>query len=98
MVALLSLLFVKVLMEYGGIYLDLDVLVVQPFDDLRHQYECTIGREVEHKVCGSVIICSKHSLFLILWINSYLDDYRADVWAYNTGKVSNILLHYTQEL
>jgi mannosyltransferase OCH1-like enzyme len=74
-------------MEYGGIYMDLDVLVLNPFDDLRQQYECTIGRELDDKVCGSVIICSRHSLFLTLWINSYLDDYRVDEWAYNTGKV-----------
>jgi mannosyltransferase OCH1-like enzyme len=76
-------------MEQGGIYLDLDMLVLKPFDDLRRRYECTIGREIETKVCGSVVICSKNSLFLTLWINAYLDDYRVDEWAYNTGVVSH---------
>lgn len=78
---------VKVLMEYGGIYLDLDVLVTRPFDELRRQFACTIGREQETKACGSVIICSRHSPFLLLWINSYIDDYRIEEWAYNTGQV-----------
>jgi len=77
---------VKVLMEYGGIYLDLDVLVTRPFDELR-RYPCTIGREQETKSCGSVIICAKDSPFLLLWINSYLDDYQVNEWAYNTGQV-----------
>ncbi|ESN91926.1 hypothetical protein HELRODRAFT_194482 [Helobdella robusta] len=77
---------VKVLMEVGGIYLDLDVIVTRPFDDLR-KYPCTIGKEQDDQACGSVIVCSKHSTFLLLWINSFLDDYRIDVWAYNSGKV-----------
>ena len=74
-------------MEYGGIYLDLDVLITRPFDELRRQFACTIGREQETKACGSVIVCSQHSPFLLLWINSYIDDYRIEEWAYNTGQV-----------
>lgn len=77
---------IKVLMEYGGIYLDLDTLVIRPLDDLR-RYECTVGLEQPTQVCGSAIICSKSSFFLLLWINSYLDDYRINEWAYNSGKV-----------
>ena len=78
---------VKILQEYGGIYLDLDVFVIKGFDELRRKYNCIIGQELETKACGSVIGCSKDSLFLTLWLNSYLDDYRMDEWAYNTGKV-----------
>ncbi len=77
---------VKILMEYGGIYMDLDTFVIQPLDELR-KYECTIGMEQDTKACGSIIICSKHAMFLKMWITSYLDDYRMDEWAYNTGKV-----------
>ena len=78
---------VKILQEYGGIYLDLDVFVTKGFDELRRKHPCFIGQELETKACGSVIGCSKDSLFLTLWLNSYLDDYRMDVWAYNTGQV-----------
>jgi len=81
----------QVLLEYGGIYLDLDVLITRPFDELRRRYECTIGREQETKACGSVIVCSRHSPFLLLWINSYIDDYRIEEWAYNTGQVPELL-------
>ena len=76
----------KVLSEYGGIYLDLDVLVTKPFDELR-RYVCTIGQEQETKACGSIIVCSNTSFFLTMWLNAYLDDYRIAEWAYNTGKV-----------
>ena len=77
---------VKVLMEYGGIYLDFDVFVIRSFDELRKKV-CTVGLESDKKACGSVIVCSKDAFFLRLWINSYLDDYQMDEWAYNTGQV-----------
>ena len=78
---------VKILQEYGGIYLDLDTFITSSLDELRKQHSCVIGQEQEHKACGSFIACNKYSLFLILWLNSYLDDYRMDQWAYNTGTV-----------
>ena len=77
---------VKILMEYGGVYLDFDTLIIRPLDDLRN-YDCTIGLEQDDQACGNIIICHKDALFLTMWLNSYLDDYRIDVWAYNTGKV-----------
>jgi hypothetical protein len=55
-----------VLMQYGGIYLDLDVLVVQSFDPLR-KYPCTLGLESPVKVCGSIIIGDADFVFLKLW-------------------------------
>ena len=75
-----------VLKEYGGIYLDMDVMVIRSFDELR-KHSCTIGLESDYKACGSAVICAKDSFFLTMWLNSYLDDYRIDVWAYNSGKV-----------
>ena len=72
------------LLETGGIYLDFDVLIVQTFDELR-LYPCTIGLETSNRVCGGIIICSKESPFLFLWANTYLDDFKPDEWAYNTG-------------
>lgn len=77
---------VKILTEYGGIYLDFDVIPVQSFDALRKK-PCTIGQESKKKMCGCVIICSKESLFLTLWANAFLDNYRRTSWAYNTGTV-----------
>ena len=77
---------VKILYEEGGIYLDTDVFVVQPFEDLRN-YPVTIGLETPRHACGSVILGTKGSCFLRMWLNSYLDDYRIKTWAYNSGTV-----------
>ena len=38
-----------------------------------------------------MIICSKGHPFVLLWLSSYLDDYRAS-WAYNTGKLPDKLI------
>ena len=70
--------------HHGGIYLDLDVLVVRSFDELR-TYSCCLGLEMTDRMCGGIIICERQSMFMKLWANSYLDDYRPQVWAYNTG-------------
>ena len=81
---------VLLILEYGGIYLDLDIMVLKPFDDLR-RYQCTVGLEGGTKVCGGIIIGEKDSTFLTLWLNYFLEDYRADQWAYNSGKVPSML-------
>ena len=79
---------IKVLMEFGGIYLDMDVFVIQSFDELR-KYNCVMGSEEDSgRLCAAVVICEKSSAFLTLWINSYLDDYRVKKWGYNSGMVS----------
>ena len=77
---------VQILLEYGGIYLDTDVIVVNPLDDLR-QHPCTIGLETATRACGGVILGKKKAPFLYLWLNSFLDDYRVKTWAYNSGIV-----------
>ncbi|CAD5117920.1 DgyrCDS6665 [Dimorphilus gyrociliatus] len=77
---------VKIVHEYGGIYLDLDTVVLSPMEPLRN-YSCVIGQEQSDKSCGCVFMCEKNAPFLSLWLNSYLDDYRIEEWAYNSGKV-----------
>jgi len=87
---------VKILQEYGGVYLDLDTIIIKPLDDLRN-YDCTIGLEQETQACGSFIMCNKNAMFLILWLNAYLDDYQIEHWAYNSGKVpANLARRYPQ--
>lgn len=74
----------KYMLQYGGIYLDFDVIVIRNLDRYR-VYECTLGKEEDNLLNTGLIICSKSSPFLYLWANSYFDDYQPDVWIYNTG-------------
>jgi mannosyltransferase OCH1-like enzyme len=60
----------QVLLENGGIYLDLDVLVLRPFDALL-PYDTTMGLENEYGLCNGIIISKRNSTFLRLWWEEY---------------------------
>ena len=84
---------VKILKESGGIYLDLDVMAVRSFDDLR-KYRCTMGIEHDEVLNGGIIVCEKDHPFLHMWLNSFYDDLQYS-WAYNSGQVpSKLALRY----
>ncbi len=53
-------------MEYGGIYLDYDVIVLQPMDELR-LYDITLGKEKPPKFIAGIIVANKDAPFLKLW-------------------------------
>ena len=84
---------VKILIEHGGIYLDMDVLAIRPMDDLR-KYSCTVGLENALKVCSGVIVCSKDHPFLYLWLDNYYDEFDPykDLWAFHSGRVPSVLI------
>lgn len=78
----------KYLMQDGGIYLDFDVFVVRPFDELR-KYEFVLGMEQEKNLSydllsNGIIISASDAPFLLLWAQSYEDDYRPEKWVYNS--------------
>jgi glycosyltransferase involved in cell wall biosynthesis len=73
----------EVLMQYGGIYLDLDVWV---YRDLRFLltsgHEFIMGQEGENGavgLCNAIIIADKESRFLKHWYNAYRN-FSADSW------------------
>ena len=58
----------EVLMEYGGIYLDYDVIMVRPMNELR-QYDFTIGKcSWSNKFVAGIVIGTKDFKFLRLWL------------------------------
>ncbi|MCL4639142.1 MAG: hypothetical protein M5Z89_09145, partial [Olivibacter sp.] len=63
-----------ILIEYGGIYLDMDTICIQPLQVFMH-HNCVMGREilagVERGLCNAVIIAAKKSVFLQRWLLSY---------------------------
>ncbi|XP_077996526.1 uncharacterized protein LOC144449826 [Glandiceps talaboti] len=60
----------EILMEHGGIYMDLDVIVVQSLDSLRY-YDFVLGRETYRGLNNGIIVASKKSLFLKLFYEGY---------------------------
>ena len=83
---------VKILLESGGIYLDTDIWLIRSLDPLRI-HDCVLGAEITNPLtlCGGIILASKTSSFIKLWMEHFLLDYRVTEWAYNSGKVPTIL-------
>ena len=75
--------------EFGGIYLDRDVLPVKSFDPLR-VYDLVLGRELPGSLANGIIVARKGAPFLRIWHETYRD-YRPKKWAYNSVSVPSLL-------
>lgn len=58
------------LLQYGGIYVDFDVIVVKSFLPLRC-YPATLGMETDDRLCAGIILSQPNGAFLHLWLDSY---------------------------
>ncbi len=68
-----DLMRLYILQEYGGIYLDIDVICIQPFTPLLN-YPCVLGEQgVDGKkgLCNAVILAEKGAFFLQKWIEGF---------------------------
>ncbi|XP_054717334.1 uncharacterized protein LOC129226730 [Uloborus diversus] len=75
----------KILMEYGGIFLDTDTYVVKPLDYYR-KFEMSLGWPPGQNLGTQLLIAHKNARFLRLWYNSYRY-YRRERWYYNAGEL-----------
>eukprot|EP00092_Neocalanus_flemingeri_P020917 GFUD01022661.1.p1 GENE.GFUD01022661.1~~GFUD01022661.1.p1 ORF type:complete len:668 (+),score=143.82 GFUD01022661.1:36-2039(+) len=75
---------IKLLMKYGGIFLDEDVFVVKNLNRFRH-YECAIGWPVSQNIGTQVLVAHRDARFLPLWLAQY-QNYRPSMWYYNAGE------------
>ncbi len=73
---------IAILTEVGGIYLDLDVLAIRSPDELL-KYDCVLGRETPGAICCGVILASNTSLFLRIWLSTFVDNPKPDNWAHH---------------
>jgi hypothetical protein len=70
----------EILIEKGGIYLDMDVICVRPFTDLL-TYKFVIGQEGvdgEYGLCNGVIMAEQGSYFARKWLEGF--DERTTLW------------------
>ncbi|XP_046640742.1 uncharacterized protein LOC124326129 [Daphnia pulicaria] len=86
---------IRVLMQYGGIYLDNDCFVIHSLDKYR-KFECVVNWDEDQFLGNQVFIAHKNSRFLALYLESYKDNYYPDRWYYNGGErpTTEILFHH----
>lgn len=77
----------EILIEYGGIYMDCDVIVINSLNPLRI-HEVAIAREKPPKLIMGTILAAKNASFLRVWYETYKYTYDSSIWDYNTGIVS----------
>lgn len=78
---------IRMLMKYGGIFLDSDSYIIKSLDTFR-KYEMSIGWEENQMLGNQVLIAHKNARFLNLWLESYRNAYKGDKWYYNAGERS----------
>ena len=61
----------EILLKYGGIYLDLDVLCLKPFSPLLN-YDFLMGMQGKRGLCNAVILSVPNSEFLKIWYEAYV--------------------------
>jgi hypothetical protein len=83
---------IRVLLEFGGIYLDRDVYVVKSLNKFR-KYEMTLNWDENQYLGSQILIGHKNSRFLKLYLESYRN-YDRNQWYYNAGDLPTISILY----
>ncbi|PSN54203.1 hypothetical protein C0J52_03535 [Blattella germanica] len=88
---------IRILMKYGGIFLDNDAYVVRSLDPFR-KFEMALGWDENQCLGTQVLVANKNARFLPLWLNSYRK-YYPEQWYYNAGcKPTEEILYKKPEL
>nr|CAD7260476.1 unnamed protein product [Timema shepardi] len=75
---------ILLLMEWGGIFLDTDMLVLRSLDTFRH-YEMVVGWPPDQFMGTQILIAHKDARFLPMWLDGYRRYHPTD-WYYNAGQ------------
>lgn len=75
-----DVLRLELLKQYGGIYLDIDVITLNSFKELLH-FKNVMGIEPSVGLCNAVILAQRDSDFISKWYDTYRS-YRQDIWNY----------------
>ncbi|CAH0394846.1 unnamed protein product [Bemisia tabaci] len=88
---------IRVLMEYGGIFLDSDSYVVRSLDYFR-RFEMSIGWDENQFLGSQIIVAHKDARFLYHWLHSYDGAYDPKKWYYNAGELptTSVLYHHPE--
>ncbi|XP_075229305.1 uncharacterized protein LOC142328967 [Lycorma delicatula] len=75
----------RVLLQYGGIYLDNDSFIVRSLDFFR-RFEMSLGWKPGKSLGNMVIVAHKNARFLHEWLESYRRNYYPKRFYYNAGE------------
>jgi hypothetical protein len=76
---------IRILMQYGGIFLDNDSYVVKRLNKYL-KFEMTLAWDVNKFMGTQVLIAHPDARFLKLWLESYRNSYDSTKWYYNAGE------------
>jgi mannosyltransferase OCH1-like enzyme len=86
----------EVLYEYGGIYLDLDILVIKNFEDIFNSnddfYICKEGKGEDSGLINSFLAATPKNEFLKIWHDNFRTGLRMDNWAYHIRETNKTLI------
>ena len=68
----------RIMMKYGGIYLDNDVYVINSLNKYR-KFEIVLNWDEGDSLGSNVIIANRNARFLPMWLDCYRH-YRSDLW------------------
>lgn len=88
--------FRKLLRE-GGIYLDLDVFCIKPFDSLLGEH-FVMGIEAQSGLCNAVILSEPQAPFLQTWLESYHPDCTREGAGFDPDGWAEMSVHFPQKL
>ncbi|GAA5910388.1 hypothetical protein JCM5296_000583 [Sporobolomyces johnsonii] len=101
-----DVLRLEALKEYGGIYLDVDVLVIKDFGPL-YRHEVVMGMESQPNLdpalppsglCNAVILAKPYSSFVSRWIDSYKTFNRSKWATHSVTTPWNLAQQYPSEI
>lgn len=73
---------IEALIQYGGIYLDLDTVFVKPIDELR-AFPYTMSAQSSGFISSAFISSERNSTFVYRWFQGYLKKYVSTSYTFN---------------
>jgi hypothetical protein len=81
----------QVIYDFGGIYIDADVIILRSFDPLRN-YPTVMGRERNNGICNGIIIAEPQAPFIKLLLEQYKNySFERETWAFRSVEYPHLL-------
>jgi len=76
----------EVLYEHGGVYLDLDMIIIRPFDEVftsGHSFYISKERAGHNCLINAFLAAKPKNEFLKIWLNEFKSGLRLGIWAHH---------------